>query len=150
MSGFVYFVAPEALFHRDEYDALVKIGFTRGNPHARLAALQTGSPVHLKLWAYADGSPELEKAFHNTFAGLRSHGEWFWAHFKFRDFLGYLGHEPNTGNRITKEQLEVAVFDNIFSSHPPYPDTPESEWLASAEPQYLRPFFPHLWEEVYG
>ena len=79
MSGFVYFIAPEALLCRQQDDELryVKIGYTGNKPEARLAALQTGCPAPLTLIAYIDGSPELERDFHNTFADLRMTGEWF-------------------------------------------------------------------------
>ena len=146
MSGFVYFIGPEALLHRE--DALVKIGYTRNNPRVRLSALQIGSPLPLVLWAYTPGNEDLERAFHATFAELRSHGEWFYVHYKLFDFLGYLGDEPNIGNLITPEQLEVAVFDNIFSLAVPHPSVPEREWLQSAEPERLAGHFPDLWREA--
>lgn len=148
--GFVYFIAPEAALHREEYDSLVKIGFTRGNPHDRLRNLQTGSPLRLVLWAYIDGTPELEKAFHDAFAELQSHGEWFFVLFKLWDFLRYLGEEPNIGQRVTRERLEVAVYDVLFSDVVPHPSVPEEAWKRSIDMAPLRPFFPELWEEIFG
>lgn len=67
----VYFVQPVE-------GGLVKIGSTF-DMKRRLAGLQTGSPVVLRVVAYAPGfgSRALEKYFHRHFATLRRHGEWF-------------------------------------------------------------------------
>jgi hypothetical protein len=148
--GFVYFICPEALLHRPRGDqgAMVKIGYTGGNPKARLRALQTGSPMYLRVWAYIDGTEELEAAFHNAFAPLRSHGEWFYCEGKLRDFMAYLGEEPNVGLHVGEEALEAAVHDNVFSLHPPHPSVDPEEWLASAYPAALAGFFPDAWVEA--
>lgn len=146
MSGFVYFIGPEALLHRQ--DTVVKIGYTTGNPRSRLAALQTGSPELLVLWAYTPGGPDLERAFHETFADMRSHGEWFFVQHKLWHFLGYLGSEPNIGNLISPDQLEVAIFDNIFCDVPPGPEVPEEDWVGSVKPERLAGHFPDLWFEA--
>lgn len=55
----------------------VKIGFTRGNPYARLASLQTGAPTKLHMMAWMRGSFEDERAIHEQFAASRIRGEWF-------------------------------------------------------------------------
>lgn len=52
----------------------VKIGFTEGDPQARLSNLQTGSAVELRLLATVDCS---ESDLHTHFQSTRSHGEWF-------------------------------------------------------------------------
>ena len=57
----------------------VKIGCTSGDPAARLADLQIGSPYPLRLlWV---SSPEhgiaTELKLHRLFTGYRTHGEWF-------------------------------------------------------------------------
>lgn len=147
-TGYVYFVAPEALLHRDELDegTQVKIGFTRGNPLVRLSALQTGSPLPLKLWAYVQGSKELESAFHETFAEMRSHGEWFYVSSKLYDFMGYLGEEPHTGNLITREQMAVAIFDCLIPDRPSHPSHDENLWRVSADASHLKAFFPEAFE----
>lgn len=146
--SYVYFICPEALLHRS--DAVVKIGFTKKHPNIRLSTLQTGSPEVLKLWAYTKGSAALETAFHEAFAELRSHGEWFFVVQKLYDFLGYLGQEPDVGNLISRERLAEAVHDNIFSNSPPHPDICPSDWLKSANPESLARHFPHEWESVYS
>ncbi|MGV9893002.1 GIY-YIG nuclease family protein [Streptomyces tendae] len=56
---------------------LVKIGYTSGNPHTRLAQLQTGQPQQLYLLWTCDGDRGLERALHTRFAPYRSRGEWF-------------------------------------------------------------------------
>jgi hypothetical protein len=142
VSGFVYFIGPEALLHREWDTALVKIGYTSNHPLDRLRALQTGSPVYLSLWAYTPGSPELERAFHEAFEPLRSHGEWFFAHYKLADFLGYLGQEPNIGNLISAEQMEIALFDNVQSASPPVPVDEAAAWMKSASITPLVRFYP--------
>ena len=148
--GFVYFIAPEALLHRPFGDqgAMVKIGFTRGNPFARLCALQTGSPLHLKVWAYTDGTLELEGALHNAFAPLRSHGEWFFCEGKLFDLMAYLAEEPNTGNHASQARFEAAVSDTLFTDWPPHPSVDKEQWVASANPAALADFFPDAWVEA--
>lgn len=55
----------------------IKIGYTGGDPFARIASLQTGNSKPLKLLAFAPGSPQHERGLHERFADLRLHGEWF-------------------------------------------------------------------------
>ena len=143
--GFVYFIGPEALLHRE--DSLVKIGFTKSHPKVRLANFQTGSPEHLVLWAYTPGGLDLEKAFHATFANLNSHGEWFYVERKLECLLCYLGDEPDIGNLISRERLEDAIHDNIFSNCAPHPSISDEEWQSSASPECLASHFPDLWLE---
>lgn len=149
MNGFVYFITPEAVLHRqpDDEGRVVKIGFTKSRPEKRLSALQTGCPLPLKLWAYCEGTYELERAFHETFAELRLHGEWFMVADKLRGLLGYLGEEPHVGNRISEEQMGVAIFDNVFCDQPPHPSIKEKDWVQSARPECLAGFFPEEWRE---
>lgn len=149
MSGFVYFVAPEALLHRSD-DSLVKIGFTNGHPRFRLRNLQCGSPLPLVLWAYVEGGTALERAFHEAFADLRAHGEWFYVADKLRDFLAYLGEEPNIGNLISRERLEVALHDVLFCDWPSHPSIDEGDWLRSCRTEALKPYFPDVWSERYA
>ena len=57
----------------------VKVGFTGGNPYARMAALQTGHHTRLRLITVVPGGPELEDDLHGYLrsAGLHIRGEWF-------------------------------------------------------------------------
>lgn len=55
----------------------VKIGFTEGEPEARLKALQTGCPHPLRLLVAFPGAQSVEKQLHEQFANLRTQGEWF-------------------------------------------------------------------------
>jgi hypothetical protein len=55
----------------------VKIGYTSGDARDRLAALQTGSPVPLRIVATMEGGPGLERTLHAAFEVHRLHGEWF-------------------------------------------------------------------------
>jgi hypothetical protein len=68
----IYFVQPEG-------GGPIKIGRAE-DPEARLKALQTGSPVRLKLCRFVDAPVEWEARLHDVFAEWRSHGEWFRAH----------------------------------------------------------------------
>ena len=58
-----------------EGSPLVKIGYTSGDPKARVAQLQTGLPMQLTLlWStFGDYEDEL----HDRFAAYRVRGEWF-------------------------------------------------------------------------
>lgn len=53
----------------------IKIGFTSRTPNERLAALQTGSPVELRIVGLLHGNRERE--MHERFKDDRLHGEWF-------------------------------------------------------------------------
>lgn len=72
---YVYFIAC------DDANA-VKIGITR-DPQERLAALQAGCPLQLRLAALIQTEPDtrqaadLEKQLHAAFRAWRIHGEWF-------------------------------------------------------------------------
>lgn len=56
---------------------LVKIGITVGLIKQRLACLQTGSPVKLKLLGFVECPARLEKSIHGLLFQHHSHGEWF-------------------------------------------------------------------------
>ncbi len=69
-------VKPSIYFIRAE-TGQIKIGFTRGTA-TRLAALQCGSPVILKiLGAFEAESESIERRLHRHFRHLHLHGEWF-------------------------------------------------------------------------
>lgn len=54
----------------------VKIGWSR-KVSARLAQLQTGSPIPIKLLGTMPGGRAVERRLHQQFAHLRLAGEWF-------------------------------------------------------------------------
>lgn len=56
----------------------IKIG-KAADPLKRLATLQTGSPVPLKLVRVVDGAGRIEGALHRRLRNFRLHGEWFTA-----------------------------------------------------------------------
>lgn len=70
--GRVYFIS-------DESETTVKIGYTTNSVEFRLSALQTGSPVKLKILASVIAAPEYEKSLHRTFGEYRKSLEWFHA-----------------------------------------------------------------------
>lgn len=67
--GWVYFV-------QGEPGSPVKIGFAT-NPDDRLATLQTGSPVRLRILLAVPGHPKHERELHRFFRAHRVLGEWF-------------------------------------------------------------------------
>lgn len=70
--GFIYFIGagePQPIW--------VKVGFTAGNPMARLKNLQTGCPLPLNLIGYVLGTVVGEQELHDVFRGERTVGEWF-------------------------------------------------------------------------
>ena len=149
MSGFVYFIAPEAVFVRPADDDLnrVKIGFTGQDPKARLRALQTGSPVPLDIIAYINGDLRTERAFHDCFAELAWQGEWFLLDRKLFDFLAYFSDLPLNQKFVTQEALYVSLYDNVFAPHSSHPRWSDAEYLASARPEFLASLFPEAVEQ---
>jgi hypothetical protein len=68
--GWVYFIhAPEV--------GRIKIGYTDGQPLARLRDLNCGSPVALVGLGIVAGTYAGERELHERFAGLRRRLEWF-------------------------------------------------------------------------
>lgn len=55
---------------------VVKIGMTT-KLKARMSSLRNSSPIPIKLFAVAFGSPDIELVLHERFAADRLHGEWF-------------------------------------------------------------------------
>lgn len=55
---------------------VVKIGVTT-RLKTRMSSLRNSSPIPIKLFAVAFGSPEIEMVLHDRFAESRLHGEWF-------------------------------------------------------------------------
>src|SRR5690606_28849223 len=55
---------------------LVKIGISSDVP-GRLAGLQVGSPVELRILWTMPGSIDMEQDLHEYFRAYRRHGEWF-------------------------------------------------------------------------
>jgi hypothetical protein len=68
--GYVYFVLSPT-------NGLVKIGFSKSYPDARLNQLRIGSPVPLERLAYFYATRRHERRLHRRFDHLWSHGEWF-------------------------------------------------------------------------
>jgi hypothetical protein len=60
-----------------EGTAFYKIGFTDRNPKHRLAQLQTGCPMKLKLAAVIDGTKAQEAVFHERLRHTQYRLEWF-------------------------------------------------------------------------
>lgn len=56
----------------------IKIG-KADNPAKRIAELQTGAPLRLKILATMPGGHEIERAIHQRFSHLRTQGEWFYS-----------------------------------------------------------------------
>ncbi|MAC56919.1 MAG: hypothetical protein CMH85_01275 [Novosphingobium sp.] len=142
-TGVVYFIGPEASLYRSpDMELCVKIGFTSGCPMQRMHAFQAGSPQVLELIAYTDGSLKLEKAFHEAFAPLASHREWFFLAERLSSFLAYLDGDDK---HVSRTRLIDAI-DDVLSprSSIPHPSIDEQSWRSSADMAPLIPFFPEL------
>ncbi|MBB5709317.1 GIY-YIG nuclease family protein [Sphingomonas xinjiangensis] len=70
--GFVYFIGIGS-----PYVTHVKIGFTAGDPAARLASLQTGCPFKMEMLGFVFGTKSQEAELHHVFSDSRCMGEWF-------------------------------------------------------------------------
>ena len=71
-TGFVYFIVIG-----DPYLTHVKVGFTRKNPFARMANLQTGCPFKMRMLGYVFGNEAMEAELHDVLENYRKEGEWF-------------------------------------------------------------------------
>lgn len=81
--GQVYYIAcPDTL--------RLKIGFTKGDPVARLRALRTGSPTEIRLMAVHAGTIDDEQTIHRYFDEQRLHGEWFEVDEALFEFMSYI------------------------------------------------------------
>jgi hypothetical protein len=63
-------------FIQSGYSGYIKIG-SSADPQARLATLQTGASIKLRLLAVIPGGINEERALHSELASLRVMGEWF-------------------------------------------------------------------------
>lgn len=95
-TGFIYVI--EAV-----ETGLVKIGWTAMDPVKRMAALQVGSPVQLKLRGVINGTPDDESKLHDDFAALHSHGEWFRLSGPVADFIATILGNESTVDALPKD-----------------------------------------------
>jgi hypothetical protein len=95
--GHVYFI---------EGAGLVKIGHTT-DPIYRMRTIAAISPVPVRLLGSFPGKRAAEKALHEQFAPLRTHGEWFKIEGGLGDFL------RNRGWLRSGPALAVAPLDTI-------------------------------------
>ena len=69
----------------------IKIGFTMNDPRKRMADLQTGSPVVLRIIHTVDAPRSAERWAHERFSSSHSHGEWFRPTADLLDFIAQGG-----------------------------------------------------------
>lgn len=99
----------------------VKIG-TSTNPRSRVAEMQTGSPLHLKLLAVTPGDLTVERKYHEKFNHLRKGGEWFHA---APELLAYVTDRyGNSGNAKKREvraeaEAEAEADTDLEAEDPP-------------------------------
>lgn len=60
-----------------ESDQAIKVGWTDGNPWARMRELQTGNAYRLRLLGFYEASRSNEAIFHKLLAPVKLEGEWF-------------------------------------------------------------------------
>lgn len=125
--GMVYFITSS---HGGEIR--VKIGYTASDPMDRLRNLQCGSPVPLGIYTAFDGDKETERRFHETFAPLRLHGEWFLMKGKLRDFMLVLLDDANSRRPANWTHILEAVELVILAEEPIRDDDDPAEYMASA------------------
>jgi hypothetical protein len=112
--GWVYFIAcPETM--------RLKIGFTSGDVHARLRALQTGSPTNLSLVACHPGSMDDEKKLHERFDEHRIHGEWFSMSEELFEYLSMIVWITAVDAQIKGRPLDRWVRVGLESLHETHP-----------------------------
>lgn len=128
MPGVVYFIASSD-------PPRCKIGYTAGDPNKRLRALQSGSPLKLGIYCAIEGSPATEKIFHETFAPLRVHGEWFDIKGKLLDFLLCMVDDALQRRPASWQTVFEAAEAVILADAPIRDGDDPTEYLASANTQ---------------
>lgn len=83
----------------------IKIGFTTRKPNERLAALQTGAPVELKIVGLLAGNRERE--MHERFRDARLHGEWFTPSKQLVQFISKDAQPPRVAHVQEQVRLEL-------------------------------------------
>lgn len=68
--------AQSAVYFIGGDEGAIKIGVSIA-PLERLATMQMGCPIPLRILALVDGGTALEREYHQRFAEAHSHGEWF-------------------------------------------------------------------------
>lgn len=69
MTGALYFI-------EEEGSDLMKIGYSK-DPISRLHSMQSANPARLVMRGMVNASPDLEKAIHAAYKGIRVRGEWY-------------------------------------------------------------------------
>lgn len=111
---------------------VVKIGFTSGAIASRVASIRTASPIEIEIYGYVEGGRDLERKFHETFAPVRMHGEWFHADGKLWDFIHYLDGYGGAARPTTVDELDCAVHDCIMADCAPHPNWDDDAYLGTA------------------
>jgi hypothetical protein len=128
LDGLVYFVVTS----QEDGPLRCKIGYTKGEPQKRLQALQCGSPAKLSIYCAFAGNKATEKRFHDTFAPLRLHGEWFEVKGKLQDFMIALLDDAMTRRPADWTNVLIAVEVVILADEPIRDTDDKDEYLASA------------------
>jgi len=81
-----------------------KIGWTSGDPIARVRALQTGNPYPLHLVGSVVGTMKMEAAAHERFDEYRMAGEWF--NMNPFDALMWLTYEGQLGEKTIRKGFD--------------------------------------------
>ena len=89
----------------------VKIGYTKKDPDARMASLQTGSHDKLKLIGHRSGSTIKERELHQTFDKSRIRGEWFEPTSNLLGFINAKSLQEDYDRTLTmKERIAVMLY----------------------------------------
>jgi hypothetical protein len=103
---------------------VVKIGRS-GNPAARLASIQTGSPQRLRLLHVEEGAGDMEGEVHKALAGRRVYGEWF--DFGADPALGLVRQALADLKVIQEIAARHALRVNLVTTHQPKPRSVATE-----------------------
>lgn len=136
-NGIVYFIATQS-----GGSIICKIGFTGGNVWERIRQIQACSPLELDLFGYFGGTLRLERRFHETFAPVRLHGEWFHADGKLYDFIWRLSECGGNRRLTTSDEMLIAVSDIILADNPIRSSVDKARWAESARED--------AWEEIFA
>lgn len=116
---------------------VIKFGRSK-SPQERLAALQSGNPVLLRLYAAVDWPDVYEGLIHQKFSSKRRLGEWFEVDDEINEFMNAMVYEPDKAKASLGDPKTVGRVEYVVSGESPLP--PHNRWARNKYNSYMREY----------